>query len=983
MNQPKPFLYHVAHDLQQKYGNDMSNLTLVFPNKRASLFFNNYLTDMSKGPIWCPAFTTIRDLFCEHSPLRIADDIKLICDMYRCFIACTGRAESLDQFYGWGTVLLNDFDDIDKSMADAKQLFSNISDWHAFDTADYLTPEQVSVLKHFFKDFDEHQTSKLRERFLKLWSRLGAIYDQYNQLLNQQGLAYEGKLFRSVIEDNQVDFGDHVHVFVGFNALQEVERRLFHHLKDNGQALFYWDYDRYYTSTTHHAQYHEAGTMVTRFMQEFPNQLDDADDAIYDNMEQPKKMVFIGAPTNNMQARYVGQWLQDPDRVKAGNRSAIVMCDEHLLPTIIHSIPHGVEDINITTGYPLSQTAAASLVTLLGELAFFGISGRDKYRQKFVTSILRHPYAVHISSLASSLCKKLVAEHRYFPSREELSLDEGLKLLFKDLSEDHTTGKSYNATRIVHQWILDIVRHVAITMQETEQTPIDQESLYRTYVLLNRLQALMNQGDLTIDIVTYQRLLRQLIDSTTIPFHGEPAIGLQVMGVLETRNLDFDHLLVLSCNEGNMPKGLDNPSFIPQTLRQVFGLTTSNTKASIYAFYFFRMLQRAKDVTIMYGNATDDKNTGEKSRFMLQLMVESQHAIVRKALTSKLTPTLHTRVDVEKNLPIMERLNAKRRISPTAINRYLRCPLQFFYQNVAGLQEPDSDDDEIDNRMFGNIFHDASQIIYDEITGVDRNAIDPIHPFANAGHQIQKQQLESVLRDSTLIERALDKAFSTHLFKSESTHTNPQYNGLQIINRNVIKHYLRQLLQIDMNLAPFTIRGLEGDVFKYIQVKNSQDTREIEVGGRIDRLDEVTDQDGRRRIRVVDYKTGYNPPNALADVDAVFSRANQSKHSDYYLQAMLYSMIVSQSKEVNPNDLPVSPALLFIQRAGVEKYNPILKFNKEEIIDMKKYNEAFESHLINVVSEILNPEIPFSPTDDRETCHRCAFSTICGQIREL
>ena len=327
-----PFLQHVAHDLLQRYGHDLSRITVVFPNKRASLFLNEHLYRLSQRPLWSPAYTTISELFRAHSPLTVADDIKLVCDLHKSYAACTGSQETLDQFYGWGEVMLADFDDIDKSMADPHAIFTNLRDLHAYDSIEYLSDQQIAVLKHFFNGFDEHHNTKLKDKFLHLWSRFEDIYTHYNQLLRQQGITYEGALFRSVVEDKDIDFGQQTYLFVGFNALQEVECQLFRRLRRECDTAFYWDYDRFYLGKDNDT---EAGMMVKRFMSEFPNQLDDSDD-IYQNLDHPghpKHIVFTGAPTDSIQARYVSQWLQDPNRVKAGNRTAVVMCDEGLLPT--------------------------------------------------------------------------------------------------------------------------------------------------------------------------------------------------------------------------------------------------------------------------------------------------------------------------------------------------------------------------------------------------------------------------------------------------------------------------------------------------------------------------------------------------------------------------------------------------------------------------------------------------------------------------
>ncbi len=979
---PLPFLGHVAQDILNKHGEDLSGLTIVFPNKRASLFINEQLALLAGKPIWSPSYTTISELFHQRSKRTVADDIKLICDLYRSYVECTGSTETLDQFYGWGSVLLSDFDDIDKSMAQAQSVFSNLSDLHSFDHADYLSEEQIQVLQFFFKGFDENHNSRLKEKFLHLWSKFGHIYTNYNQRLSDQGLAYEGALCREVVENEDLDWGDDTYIFIGFNALQEVERRLFKKLKKAGQAEFYWDFDHYYMTPDNLGKPHEAGAQIRKLMADFPNQLDSNDDAIYRRFEQPKDITFIGAPTESAQARYVGEWLQDPKRVEAGNRSAVVMCQENLLPTIIHCIPSHVKQLNITTGYPLNQTAAASLVNQLIELAMYGQAGTGKYRQKYVISVLRHPYSCYISPEATELCSKIVAAHHYFPSRDELTVDEGTELLFKDLSSIHPQegGQEYDRNLVVNQWLLDLIRRVALAAHESEdKDPLTHETLFRTYTLVNRFHQLLESGDLKVDPITYQRLLQQIITSTTVPFHGEPAVGLQVMGVLETRNLDFDHLLILSCNEGNMPKSTDNPSFIPQSIREAFSLTTINQKTGIYAYYFLRMIQRAQDVTILYGNAADNKNTGEKSRFMLQMMVESGHDIKRLSLISSQLPSIRERYAVKKSPEIQERLNNMSFISPTAINRYQRCQLQFFFCYVAGIKEPDAEGDEIDNRVFGNIFHDASQFIYDEITGTDRSKIDEKHPFAGPGHTVEKSQIEYALKHPGLIERNLDRAFKKHLFNNEAMTYTPEYNGLQIINRKVILHYLRQLLQLDQQLAPFTIRGLEGDVYTTIKVTTSQGEQKKRIGGRIDRLDEVVNANGERRIRVLDYKTG----SSMADVktlEGVFD-PTQDKHNDYYLQAMLYALIVSRDKEANPMQLPVSPALLFIQHASALDYNPILSFGNEEISDMRDYADDFMEKLTAVVAQILEPQQPFAPCDNPKTCATCPYAKLCGRLR--
>lgn len=976
--QHQPFLRYVAEDLLAKYGNDLSGVTVVFPNKRASLFLNEHLASLTDKPIWSPRYTTISEMMQQHSPLSLADDIKLICDLHKSFNHCTGDNEPLDKFWGWGTVLLADFDDIDKCLADARAVFDNLRDLHSFDTVSYLSEEQKAVLKRFFSTFDENHESRLREKFLKLWSHFGDVYADFNERLRQQQLTYEGALLRNVVCDDSIDFGPGPYLLVGFNALLPVEQKLFRRLKRESDAHFYWDYDNYYLGNDNHPN--EAGTFVSKAIIEFGNELDIHDDAIYANLTTPKRITYIGAPTGNVQARYVGEWLSESSRVEAGNKSAIVMCDETLLPTIVHSITPEVTDLNITTGFPLTHTAAASLVSLLLELRLFGTRG-NRYRQKFVNAVLRHPYAVMLSPQAPTLCAELVDRHRFYPSRDELSLDEGLTLLFSDLTKS-TDGKTYNEIEVLSQWLLSLLRHIAIEAQaQKPDDPLTHESIFRTYTLLNRLHGLVASGDLATDVITFCRLIRQVMSQTRVPYHGEPAVGLQVMGVLETRNLDFDHLLLLSCNEGNMPQGTDSSSFIPQAIRMGYGLSTIDHTVSLYAYYFYRMLQRATDVTIMYVNAADNKGTGEMSRFMLQLLVEGGMDIARQSIHSEQEPIRHEKVAIEKTSEVLNRLRRIEYLSPTAINRYNRCPLEFYYYAIANIKEPDDVNDEIDNRIFGTIFHDASQFVYDGITGADKEERDEQHPFRLPGHEISKSQIDHVLKEKVPIERAVDKAFHDDFFKTGKGEQ-PEYNGLQTIHRNVIVHYIEQLLRIDSRLAPFTIRGLEGKVTTTIPVTTSEGKFTVRVGGRIDRLDEVTDSDGVRRIRVIDYKTGTKDLKNFESIDDVFSRNMIHNHADYFLQAMLYSWIVSESAEVNPHQLPVSPALLFIQHAIKDDYSPVLKLNKAPITDMREWNAAFVERLCALIGEIYEPTKPFEPTDDPQFCKLCPYKELCGRVKK-
>ena len=921
------FLESVASELLTRFGTDLSRVAIVFPNKRASLFLNDHLAHLAGRPLWSPAYFTISDLFRSQSSLQVADPILLVCELHRCFTKCTGINETLDHFYGWGQLLLSDFDDVDKNMAPTERVFANVRDLHELDDVSYLTPEQLTLIRRFFSNFYAEHNSELKQRFLRLWSHIGDIYNTFNSHLSTLNLAYEGALYRQVATADTLPSDYDTYVFVGFNLLHKVEQTLIHRFEDAGRAL-----------------------------------------VIQDTIEQPpRQLTYISAPTENIQARYISQWLT-PERIADGRRTAIVLCNEGLLQAVIHCLPDEVEKVNVTTGYPLLQTPIASLVAQLLNLQINGFSERNQsFRRHWLDIVARHPYAPY--------------------------LPEGY-------ADNHIT----DSAALLH-WLADTVRHVATSSSQLSTRPegalatngtqeLHTESLFRMYTLLNRMSGLADEGELTVDATTLQRLITQLVQSTSIPFHGEPAEGVQVMGVLETRNLDFDHVLLLSCNEGYMPRGVNDTSFIPYAIRKAYGLTTVDHKVAIYQHYFHRLLQRAHDVTLIYNNATTDGQRGEMSRFMLQLMADATvpitfHSLCApqqkvqsskfKAQSSKLkAQSIDKTADVISLL--CTRFTSRSGISPTAVSSYLRCQLRFFYNYVSDLKEPDSTEEEpIDSRAFGNIYHKAAQILYNR--------------FVDS--RVTEGMLDALLEDSSAIERAVDDAIRIEFFHiTDVAAKMPRLDGLQLINREVIIKYVRLLVETDRRLAPFTILGLEKPVYMPYEFVVGDKVVRTSIGGIVDRLDCVIDPStGKERIRVIDYKTGSRRPKAMPDVAAIFDPAQIPNHSDYYLQAFLYSHIIQSLKlkdqslkfkvqsskfKVQSSKFKVSPALLFIQHAAAEGYDPTLCLGREPVTDIAPHSEQFLTLLHQTINDIFNPDLPFTPTDDRNRCRSCPYAVLCG-----
>ena len=1007
----KTFLEYVAEDIIGKYGTDLSRIAVVFPNKRAALFLNEHLARLAGQPVWSPAYITISDLFRQHTDLKPADPIKLICDIHKSFTKCTGIDETLDHFYGWGQLLLADFDDIDKNMADADSIFCNLKDIHELDDISYLDDEQKEMLKRFFANFSDDIESELKKRFLSLWSHFGDIYHDYNRRLTEQGIGYEGAIYRKVVSEETLHLKYDKYLFVGFNLLQKVERVLFSRLMKEGKAKFYWDFDEYYmpspshhlttspsqhlttspsqhltTSPSHHLNTSPSQHLTTSPSQhlnlsDFPNELDNTDPDIYANMRRPKHIRFISSPTENAQARFASNWLLENERYKAGRKTAVVMCDESILLPIMHSLPPEADKVNITSGFPLAMTPVASLVMLLFDLYTLGLRKKGTaFNPHYLKKLMAHPYAHHLTISPSHHLTTSPPQHLTISPSHHLTISP-----------------------ILHH-IATLIKQVGIATKP-EGDALTQESVFRMFTILNRLATLADSGDLLVDNTTLRRLVSQLVSSSSIPFHGEPVIGVQIMGVLETRNIDFDNVLLLSCNEGNMPKGVNDSSFIPYSIRKAHGLTTIDNKVAIYSYYFHRLLQRAGDITIAYNNSTDNGHTGEMSRFMLQLLVESGQKIDHYSLTAKNQPTPLMPKPIEKDETALSKLEEMSRLSPSAINTYIRCKLAFYYQYIAHIKEPDSDPETIDNRLFGNIFHRAAYLIYKDIT--DHSPV------------IEKAHIQAYLSNRKLLASVVDRAF-----EEEECKTN---NGLQIINREVIIQYITKLLKIDQQLCPFSILAMEEEAKVYTSLsftipsegalvggygipaiptqptcsvgalkggalkggalvssapRTSAPTKQynLTIGGIIDRLDILTDkQTGKPRIRVVDYKTGNQPSSPIKNIDEIFDPNNiRSKHSNYYLQAILYSLIVSRSKRWNPANHPVSPALLFIKQAPANHYDPTLCIDKHPISDVTVYEEEFLTQLKHTLADIYSPDTPFTPTDDRKKCELCPYRMLCG-----
>ena len=995
---------HLVDRVKRQPETPLQEHTVVFPNKRASLFFNQQLTDYLTPPFWAPHYTTIDEIYQALSTLVVADKALLVFYLYKAYHEVTHTSESFDQFYSWGEVLLNDFDDIDNNMVDAAKLFINITDIEQLTSFDFIDEEQEAVIRKLFANFSTEAITELHKRYLHMWQAMPDIYQRFRNLLQEAGLAYSGMMKRMVAEQLKLGQADdtahqfitthYLHLsIVGFNVLNATDRVLFLYLRDNCEVCFYWDYDEVYKDNPAF----EAGQFISDNIKLFGNSLSDCHD-LYRGLQQPKDIRFVAAATDSAQSQYAGEWLQQTLKDNQPlNRTAVVLCDEHLLMPTLYAIPPTYGDksqptvLNITMGYPMQGTPVASFTMALLDLYFRGWMGpsekspEGKWRYIYAEKVLRHPYTLLMNKQeALTLITKFRRDNTTYPRVSDFTGDF-ITDLFAAPPADHLS---------VLRLVASILQSVAIKLsgEETSSTSsaaLYAESIYTAWTMLNNYCDLMEHHGLEFTSSdTIIRLLRQAINSKSIAFHGEPAVGLQLMGILETRNLDFDNVILLSVNEGILPKSTPNTSFILHFLREANGMSTAKRQLGLYAYYFYRLLQRAQHITLVYNNSTEGIHRGEMSRFMLQLKYEKDNIlspatiITHEAISAPLqpasAPSQPTSPDftIEKSHPhVQEALNAITHLSPTALNTYLSCQFKFYLQYVCGFRNEDTVSEDVGDNVFGSIFHNAMERFYSNHKGKQLDQQFYQHYVSKNGDQL------SITKEGHhIIRRCVDKAFAKEMFHiSEPLIDSDQFtlelNGTQLLNHEVIARYVEKQIKNDYQLTPLTIITTERPYWHNIQFTSAGIPREIRIGGIIDREDNIT-IDSLPQYRIVDYKTSKEPQTATT-IDELFIPAKN--RASYIFQAFYYceARLASAQKEGKPIP-PIMPTLVYIKRA-MKTEMPAIMLGKEPVTDYQQQCHAkFSNLLLNLLEEIFDPDIPFCQTTEKASCTYCPFIQLCN-----
>lgn len=963
----KPFLYQVATLFYQQYGAEIHRLAFVFPNRRAGLFFQKYLSEISERPLFSPSILTINDLFMQLSGMHPADKIQMLFRLYEFYKQRSGSSESFDEFIYWGEMLLNDFDDIDKYMVDARMLFRNVSDLKSLDDDfNYLSPEQVQAIRSFWSSFYPKGDSPNQQHFLELWEILYDLYAGLRTSLVKDGCGYDGMIFREVVEqlekEPMSDFPFDQVVFVGLNALSVSEERLLLALQKKGVADFYWDYVGPWVTDPDN----KASFFLERNLRLFPSRMQ-----LPATEPVQAEIRVMGVPSAIGQAKQVYPILQalaDEQQLtdESALRTAIVLPDEHLLVPVLNAIPEAIQHINVTMGYPLAGTPVAALMeyilTLQKNIRY--IDRVPVFYFRDVLPILNHQYVMAAApEEVSQLVKDMTAGNRIYVHAADLNRHELLSILFTPVQNTEELSdflihvlEALNACLRNKRPNPDDEEKISNSTQTTAD--IEQEFIFHYFATVNRMKEVMREAKIEMRLDTYFRLLKRMTDLITIPFEGEPLSGLQVMGVLETRALDFDRLIILSMNEGIFPLKKAANSFIPYNLRRGFGLPTYEHQDSVWAYHFYRLIRRAKQVTLLYDTRTTGLQTGEVSRFVHQLRYHYQYPLIDELVVYDVASSAVPPISVQKTAEVEKLLSdflsgGPRALSASAINTYLDCPLKFYFSVLEQIQEEDEITETVERDVFGSILHKVMEDLY--------------APFK--GKLVTADLLKLLRKDQPLLTGTIARAFAELFFKSPVVRS---LEGENFLTGEMIRKYAEKILEQDARFTPFHYIESEKKVRATITLS---DKRVVQLKGFIDRVDSLD-----RVLRIVDYKTGSGKLE-FESVEGLFDKEAKDRPKAV-MQVFLYAWMYQQLPEYT--GMLIQPAIYYLRTLFQRSFNPVVEQKKgrgkaDKVNSFQDFASDFEDKLRQCLDEIFNLDIPFTQTETGKACAYCSFRGLCGK----
>ena len=932
----RPFLDKIAERLLRKFPEKMDNVAVVLPSKRAVVFLKHYLSKKIKQPIFLPQFFSVEEFVEELSDLNVLDNISLQFHLYQSYLAHPPQQiDSFDEFLNWSHMLLHDFNEVDRSLVDPKAIFSNLKQVKELENWDVenwsMAEKNLSEAQHNFVNFYEH---------IFHW------YSHFNQFLVKQKSAYQGMAYRKAANEiEKIDIAWEKVWFVGLNALTKSEERIINHLKEKDIARVFWDADEYYYNNPNH----EAGG----FLREQRAKWHEIDfKGVGDYFSKPKTAFdVVGCPKNIAQAKVVSQVLnQFSEEDLDYSNTAIILADEGLLYPVLNQLPEKVKALNVTMGSPLKNTPLFALVdALIGMQIQAYEYKKSSFYYKDVIKLLGHPF------FAKICCKQDLAQIKNSIHKDNFVFvspswiqkqftDKSLQQLFK-LWEKPEDGI------VSLQLLIQLLRKPLVGKKGT----IESEILLVFSECLNILEKLINELKQDFQLKTLEKVLKQLLAKEVIPFKGEPLKGVQLMGILESRTLDFKNVIMLSVNEGVLPKGKSVNSFIPYDLKKYFQLPTFAENDAVFAYHFYRILQRAEQITLVYNTETDDFGSGEKSRFITQLLAEYKASPIKSAVYKgeQLQLTTDVAISIEnKGLEDAIENWAKQGVSPSALNKYNSCSLAFYYHYLANIRKDDEVDEFADASHLGTAIH---------------NALDKCYEKSVLTEPLIKNWRPKVL-NQLIIEFEL-------LLKKSSLKEGKNYLSVEIAKQlllNFLDLEQKEILKAKQEGNQIKIKGLEEKLSGKLTVKNTL----FKLKGRVDRVDELGDV-----LRIIDYKTGKVEKGEVTFFN--WEELSENKKKEKAFQLLMYAYLYLKQypqyleKKVVAGNFSfknLKEGLICVSRNKKNKEGK--KSNqKETLLIDKNVLDGFEQQLKNILIKIKTED--FYQTDDLKVCEWCDFKLIC------
>lgn len=982
----KTFLEELAEKIHKDF-QVLEEVTLVFPNRRASLYFRKHLGMLLSKPAFSPKLLTIEDFISGFSSARVPDKLELIYvlhSVYQQLVRGSGEEEStpeaIDQFYFWGDMLLRDFDEVDKYLIDANQLFKDLSHQKELDSSfDFLTDEQREFLKSFWSNFDEAETAN-KKKFLFVWRRLSEVYSVFKEELTKRGYAFEGMLHREVAEKSMsLSFDDpRKLIFAGFNALTAAEEKIISHFVEKG-ATVHWDMDTYYVNNVAQEagkffrEYQEHNVLRKTFGSDIPSHF-------AQKIIDKKPINLYGAPQPIGQVKLMAQILNEAiARGMKPEETLIVLPDEKLLLPVLHSISPGIEKLNVTMGFPLSSTPVFNFVELIIDLQINRKADHFNHRQ--VLALLGHPYVVAADAGSAQSKRKEILKNNWVHIPKSYLATEVMlhRALFREIDLSSVQQPLSALTKYIKQILTEVgslsslgdldkeyaFHFIKFFNRLDEVFSGERKSPEGSHVILTSTSAepedtgLELKNENVAHLKSFLRLFRQLIRTNKIPFSGEPLRGLQIMGVLETRNLDYKNVFVLSLNEGAFPALSGKGSYVPYSIRKAYKLPTVEHQDAIYSYLFYRVLQRAENISLFYNSETDVLGQGEMSRYLQQILFESGIPVEKKVLHNSIQPEGITPIVLKKDKQVIEQLIKLNEgniyfkgISPSALNTYIECRLKFYLRHVAKIRETDEVEEELDARVLGNFLHDVMEHFYKEIGERKKSSLIEERDFDGADARI---------------DLLIDKVFISAYRLDPSKRV--KYEGQRLVVKEIVKKFSHRIIEIDKLHAPFHIEGLEQEGLTF-NVKLDIAPYKAVVGGKIDRVDRKNNQ-----VRVIDYKTGKDKLN-FESVASLFMR--DSKRNKAAFQTLMYALLYkSNFLDKADNNTQLIPGLINRLNLFDEDFTFGLRVGRDQLTDVTRILPEFEMHLKTLFEDLFNPDQQFDQTTDLENCKFCPYTAIC------